>query len=320
MNWDTRVTGLLNCKYPILQGALHTYGNWKLAAAVAETGAYGTITAAISKTPEKLRDGIKRCRDATSGSFGVNLTFSYCPRIEEMLEVCIEEKVPVETSAYKPDSLAPRIKEAGLKWLHKSARVKDALRAEHLGADAVIIVGLEGTGFKHPLQLPTLTTIVWAMREIKIPVIAAGGIADAHGFLGALAAGADAVMMGTAFLATGECLMSDAAKRAIVDAAPDDPQLVRRVLAPPDPRAWDEVMQMRDKVPLDAWLHMLERVNLKEPDWKIPWGEGDNLEVRLSKMVSLAAGSIDHVATVKELIDTIIREAEAIRNSRPIFK
>lgn len=316
MEWKTRVTELLGCKYPIMQGAMHGYGNWKFAAAVAEAGAYGTITASVSRTPEKLRDDIKRCRDATSGCFGVNLTYSYCPRIEEMLEVCIDERVPVETSAYKPDALAPRIKEAGLKWLHKAARVRDALRAEKLGADAVIIVGLEGTGFKHPLQLPTLTSTVWAVREMKVPVIAAGGIADAHGFLGALAMGAEAVMMGTAFLATSECPMSDSAKEAIVRAAPDDPQLVRRVLAPPDPAAYEEVMQMRDKVPLDTWLHMLERINLKEKDWKTPQSEGDNLEVRLNKMVSLAAGAISRVTTVKELIDGIIRDAEQILSSR----
>ena len=144
MEWKTRVTELLGCKYPIMEGAFAGFGNWRFAAAVADTGAYGLITGHVSRTPEKLREDIRRCRDATDGSFGVNLSIGRFQRIEEMLEVCIEEGVKVETAGYKPDSLAPRIKEAGLTWIHKAARVKDALHAENLGADAVIVVGLEG--------------------------------------------------------------------------------------------------------------------------------------------------------------------------------
>ena len=106
----TRLTTLLGCKYPILQGAMAGLGNWQFAAAVANAGAHGTLTASVSRTPERLRADIRRCRKATNGSFGVNLTFGACPQIEEMLEVCIAERVPVETAAYKPDSLAPRIK------------------------------------------------------------------------------------------------------------------------------------------------------------------------------------------------------------------
>lgn len=92
---------------------------------MAEAGAFGMITAASTKTPERLREEIRQCKDATDKSFGVNLSFASCPQIDEMLEVCISEGIRVvETVAYKPDSLAPRIKEARLKWIHKSATVK----------------------------------------------------------------------------------------------------------------------------------------------------------------------------------------------------
>lgn len=313
MEWKTRVTELLGCKYPILQGAMHGFGNWKFAAAVAEAGAHGTITASVSKTPERLLKDIRRCREATDKSFGVNLTFGVCPGIEDMLEVCINEGIRVvETAAYIPKTLAPRIREAGLTWIHKTARVKDALNAERLGANAVIVVGLEGTGFKHPLQLPTMTTTVLAVRQLKVPFIAAGGIGDAHGFLGALGMGAEGIMMGTAFLATRECPMSETAKESIVQTAADDPRLVYQVLAPPDPEAYKEVMKMRRQVPLADWLRMLERVNLKDLDWKAPWGTDTEMETRLNRMVSLAVGVIDHVPTVKELIDSIIHDAEQI--------
>jgi NAD(P)H-dependent flavin oxidoreductase YrpB (nitropropane dioxygenase family) len=163
VEWKTRVTRLLGCRVPVLEGAFGGFGTWRFAAAVADTGAYGLITASVYRTPEKLREAIRSCRNATDGAFGVNLSFGICPRIEEMLDVCVEEKVPVETAAYKPDSLAPRIKESGLTWVHKCARVKDAVHAERLGADAVIIVGLEGVGFKSPEQLPTLISTIQAI-------------------------------------------------------------------------------------------------------------------------------------------------------------
>lgn len=321
MEWKTRVTELLGCKYPILQGAMAGLGNWQWAAAVAEAGAHGIITASVSGTPDRLREDIRRCRDTTDKSFGVNLSFGICPQIEGMLEVCIEERVPVETAIYKPDSLAPRIKEGEVKWIHKTARVKDAVHAERLGADAVIIVGLEGTGFKSPEQLTTMTTIVWAKRELKIPLIAAGGIGDARGFLGALGMGADGIMMGTAFLPTKECSLSEAAKEAIVRTTPDNPELRHRVLASPDPKAYAEVMKMRDEVPLDKWLRMLEHVNLKDKDWKNT-SEYTLLqhESEPSRLASLAVVAIDRMPTVKELIDSIIQEAEELLDSWQFLK
>ena len=331
MEWKTRVTELLDCKYPIVQGAIAGLGNWQLAAAVAEAGAHGMITASVSRTPEKLREDIKRCRDATDKSIGVNLSFGICPRIEEMLEVCIEAKIPVETSIYKPDSLVPRIKESGLTWMHKTARVKDALYAESLGADAVIVVGPEGTGFKNPEQLPTMTTTIWGTRQIKIPFIAGGGLGDGRGLLGALGMGADGIMMGTAFLATKECSANDRMKQAIVHASPDNPQLRHRVLASADPKAYAEVMAMRGKIPMDKWLNMLERVNLKDENWREAAGynapptgseiadQSTALDAGL-RMVSLAVAVIDHVPTVKELIDNIVREAEEILNRWEFLK
>jgi len=316
MEWKTKITELLGCKYPILEGAYSTFGDWNFAAAVAETGAHGLITASVSQTPERLREDIKRCRDATDGSFGVNLSFGICPRIEEMLEVCIEEGVQVETAIYKPDSLAPRIKEGGVKWIHKTARVKDALHAERLGADAIIIVGLEGIGFKSIDQLPTLTTTVWGTRVIKVPFIAAGGIGDARGFLGALGMGADGIMMGTAFMATKECPIKNAAKQRLAQARPDDPRIRHHVLDTPDPEAYEEVVKMRDKVPLKEWLRMLENVNLKARDWK----KTEHSIGGLSMLGSLAVEVIDHVPTVKEFIDNITHGAEELLDSWQFLK
>jgi nitronate monooxygenase len=209
--------------------------------------------------------------------------------------------------------LAPRIKESGLKWIHKAARVRDAVYAEALGADAVIVVGLEGTGFKSPEQLPTMISTIWALRQIKVPVIAAGGIGDAHGFLGALGMGAEGVMMGTAFMATKECPVKDTIKEAIVEVKPDNPELRYRVLAVANPKDLEEVMKLRSTIPLNEWMPMLERVNLKDPNWRNPTApdQNTNIDSRL-RMVSLAAGVIDSVPSVKEFVDSIIAEAEEL--------
>jgi len=280
MEWKTKITDLLGCKVPILQGATERFGVWQFAAAVAGAGAHGTITASVSKTPEQLRQDIRKCKDATSGTFGVNLSIGICPQIDEMLEVCIAEQVPVETAMYKPDALAARIKQSGLKWIHKSARVRDAVHAQELGVDAVILVGLEGAGFKNPAQLPTLTTILHGVRRLSVPVIAAGGIGDAHGFLGALALGAEGVMMGSAFLTTEESPISQEYKEAMIGLNLDDPEFRNRVMTP---RIFDP------KAPLQA---------AKEINW--------------ADAASFSVASIDRVLSVKELLEKITSEAEAI--------
>jgi len=292
MEWNTRVTELLGCKYPILQGALAGLGNWKFAAAVANAGAHGTMTASVSRTPQRLKEDIARCKEASAeapGTFGVNLSIGICPDIEAMLEVCIAEKVPIETSVYKPDALAARIKASGLPWIHKAARVKDAVHAVEVGANAIILVGLEGAGIKNPEQLPTMTTIIWGRSKIEVPLIAAGGIGDAHGLMAALGMGADGIMIGTVFLATRECVIKDSMKEAIIKLTPDNPDLRQRVMIPGQPRR-----------PIDAAIEPVET------DWSLS--------------ASFAAGVIDRIPTVQGLIDAVIDGAEQILNGWEFLK
>ena len=313
MRWKTRVTELLDCEYPILQGALSRIGNWKFAASVSESGAHGCLTAAVSLTPDKLRDDIKRCKDATDKAFSVNITVGMCPHIDEMLDVCLEEGIEViETAVFTADEYGKRIKDAGRKWIHKTATIKHALHSQNQGADAVMLVGLEGIGFKNISQLPTMTTIAWAARHIKVPIIAAGGIGDARTFLGALALGAEGVMMGTAFMATKECPISDRFKEKMVGAFPDNPHLRNTVLAPPNPKEYEEAMKKRGEMPLEKWLTGLERVMLKHDDWRVApemWNEDYD---RLSSLMSFAVTYVDHIPTVKEFVEGIIGDAEKI--------
>ena len=197
--------------------------------------------------------------------------------------------------------------------------MKDAIHAEKLGADAVIVVGLEGVGFKNPVQLPTMITTTWGVKQLEVPFIAAGGIGDGRGFMGALGMGAEGIMMGTAFMATRECPTNEASKKAMVQSSPDDPQLRYRVLTSSDPDKYAEVMKMRDKVPMEEWLPMLERIQPRESDWGAG-GDAGQAKAAASRVGSLAVGMIEQVPTVKEFIDSIIREAEEILDSWQFLK
>lgn len=318
MEWKTRISDILGSTYPIIQGAYGGFGTSAIAAPVSEAGGFGIITAGALRTPEKFREDIRRARSMTDQPFGVNLTVGICPHVDEMREVAIEERVPVIfTAAYRADDHGKKIQEAGLKWVHKVATVHHAVAAERQGADAVVIVGLEGAGFKSIHQLPTLIAITTAVRLIKVPVIAAGGIGDAHGFLSALGMGAEGVYLGTAFMATRECPISERYKQTLVDGQPWDPNIRDLALAPPKAEEYEKVMKQRDSTPRDKWLQKLELVLLKESadtaiDFESLFQEYDpEVALRLGGG-SLAVGVIDNVLTCKELIDGMIQGAEEI--------
>jgi len=314
MNWNTRVTRLLGSRYPIIQGAFGGFGRADLAAPVSAAGGFGIITASALRTPQRLKDDIDKARSMTDAPFGINFSIGLCPNVDAMLETAIQERVPVIfTSAFRADNYGKRVQAAGLKWVHKVASVQHAVAAERQGADAVVIVGLEGTAFKSIHQLPTLVSITAAVRHIKVPIIAAGGIGDARGVLAALAMGAEGVYMGTRFLATTECPISDKHKQALVQAQPWDQEYRERALNPPRPEEYQKLMGERGNMPMDKWLQQLESVMFRHtPDGEIDWDSGLDVEVALRIAGgSLAVGVIDRVMSVKELIDTIVREAES---------
>jgi len=313
MEWKTRITEMLGIRYPIIQGAYAGFGTSKIAVPVSEAGGLGIITASALKTPKALRADIRRAKTLTDKPIGVNLSVGICPEIDEMREVAIEEAISVvETAAYKATDHGKRLKEAGVKWIHKVATVNHAIIAEKQGVDAVVIVGLEGVGFKSVDQLPTLTSITWAAKKIKIPIIAAGGIGDARGFLAALAMGAEGVYMGTAFMGTKECPITKRHKQFLVDTAPNDPKMIRKVLAPPDPGVLEKVMKQKGKIPHDEWRTKLEMVLLKEdPDREHSFGPE---EVLRAAPASLAVSAIDKIVDVKDLINGIVEGAEEILN------
>jgi len=295
MEWKTRITELLGCRYPIIQAAFGGFGRSVLAVSVSEAGGFGIIEATALGTPEKLRKDIRKARSMTDKPFGVNLSLIGHPRIDELRDVAIEERVAaIFTSAYKAEEHGKRIKEAGIPWIHKVGTIKHALATERHGPDALVVVGIEGEGEKAASHLTTLTTISMATKMLKTPVIAAGGIGDGRTFLAALAMGAEAVYMGTAFMATKECPIAERHKQALVNASPYDTEIRDRVFAPPPP-GLDELTRKQAVYQLvgDAKPHSTSH--------PMPVMGG-----------SMAVGAITKIVTVKELIDNIIQEAEEL--------
>jgi len=305
MRWKTRITELLKIQYPIIEGAMAGLGTVELAVPVSNAGGLGMITAWMLRKPERLRKAIRKAKSMTNKPFAVNFSPTMDPSLLPMLDVAIEEEVPIiETAASRAAEYGERIKKAGLIWIHKVQTVRHALAAERDGADAVCIMGLEGAGLKSHNLLTTMVTIPMAAKKLNIPIIAAGGIGDARGFLGALALGAEAVQLGSVFCAVKECKLADHRKQALVNADPYDPRWRDPILKTPKPEDLQRVMTA------STTKEMLKAAGQAE-DFGIPKEAGTGA-------ISLAIGHIDEVLSVEELIEKMIGEAEEILRTKGI--
>lgn len=234
----TRLCDLLGIEYPIIQGGMVWIANAELAAAVSNAGGLGLIspTAGMSRNGdqvENLKNQIKMAKSLTSKPLGVNLPILNNPQIEELVATVIDAKVNVAvTAAGNPALYTSRFKEAGIKVLHVVAAVRHAQSAERRGVDAVIAEGYEAGGHNGLDELTTFTLIPQVVDAVTIPVVAAGGIADARGAVAALALGADGIQMGTLFIATNECAAHQNFKEAILKASDIDTAITGRKLGP----------------------------------------------------------------------------------------
>lgn len=220
MTFRTRFTETFGIEHPIVCGGMTAVGKAPLIAAVANAGALGFLTALTQPTPEELTQEIGRVRDLTDRPFGVNLTM--LPTInpvpyDEYADAIVQAGIPfVETAGNNPEPFMPGFKAAGIKVIHKAVTVRHALKAQSLGVDAVSIDGFECAGHPGEDDIGGLVLIPAAADQLEIPIIASGGIADARGLVAALALGADAVNMGTRFVATQEAPIHDNIKQQIV--------------------------------------------------------------------------------------------------------
>jgi nitronate monooxygenase len=230
----TQVTELLGTRYPIIQGGMQWVGTAELASAVSNAGALGILTALTQPTPDDLRREIERCRTMTDQPFGVNLTILPTitpPPYAEYLQVIMDSGVRiVETAGNNPRDFIGALKERGIKVVHKCTSVRHALSAERAGVDVVSIDGFECAGHPGEDDIPNLILIPAAVRALKIPVVASGGIGDGRGMAAALALGAQGINMGTRFMVTREAPIHDNIKQALVKAGERDTNLMFRTL------------------------------------------------------------------------------------------
>ncbi len=316
----TRITELFGIEHPIIQGGMHYVGFAELAAAVSNAGGLGIITGLTQKTPKDLANEIARCHAMTTKPFGVNLTFlpslkipDYPRYIDAILEGGIKI---VETAGRNPQDHLPRLQRAGIRIIHKCTSVRHALKAEALGCDAVSVDGFECAGHPGEDDVPNMILLPRAADELKIPIVASGGMADARSLVAALALGADGINMGTRFIATREAPVHDNVKRAILAASELDTRLIMRSL-----RNTERVLKNR----------AVERLTEKEKslgaalsfnDIK-PEVAGVYPRVMIDGDVDagawscgMVAGLIHDIPTCKELIDRIMRGAHALIRGR----
>ena len=228
---NNRITSLLGIEYPIIQAGMIWCSGWELASAVSNAGGLGLIGAG-SMYPDVLRQHIQKCKKATSKPFGVNVPLLY-PNIEEIMQIIIEEKVPIVfTSAGNPKTWTSKLKEHGIKVVHVIANKKFALKCEEAGVDAIVAEGFEAGGHNGREETTTLVLIPIIREATKLPLIAAGGIASGSSMLACFALGAEAVQMGTRFVASLESSGHSSFKNKVVESQEGETMLVLKQLTP----------------------------------------------------------------------------------------
>lgn len=310
----TRICQLLGIEYPIIQGGMTWIANAELAAAVSEAGGLGIISpnagmAPGANTAEHLRRQINKARSLTDKPFGINLVLQD-PGAKELVDVAIEEKIPaVTTSAGNPATYTSYLKEAGVKVLHLVASVRHAKGAEGRGVDAVIAEGYEAGGHNGFDEMPTFVLIPQVVDAVQIPVVAAGGIADARGFIAALALGAEGVQMGTRFVATHECIAHQKVKEAIVSTIDTGTAISGRKLGPTrglKNELTDKILEMESRGATAEELQSFIGAGRA----RLGSLEGDLVEGEA--YAGVIAGMITEIVSVGEVIRNIVEGSETI--------
>lgn len=316
----TRITELFGIEHPIIQGGMHFVGFAELAAAVSNAGGLGIITGLTQKTPELLAGEIRRCREMTDNPFGVNLTFLpvlKAPDYPGYIRAIVEGGVKiVETAGNNPQKWLPGLHEAGVKVIHKCTSVRHSLKAEAIGCDAVSVDGFECGGHPGEDDIPNFILLPRAAEALKIPFVASGGMADGRSLVAALALGADGMNMGTRFIATQEAPVHEKVKQAIVAASELDTRLVMRPLRNTERVLTNSAVErlLEKERKLGANLKFEDIMNEVAGVYPRIMLEGDMDAGAWS--CGMVAGLIHDVPTVKELIDRIMAEAEALIRQR----
>ncbi len=300
-----RVTEILGCKFPLILGPMRQITLGEMAAAVSKTGGFGQI-AASGLSGELLKKELNTARKITSNPIGVNIPV-YRSNALEALDVCIKMGVKtITTSAGNPAKLIDRIKDAGLKVLHKVSNVKMAITAQEAGVDGIIATGFEAGGHIGKDDITTLCLVPELVNILQIPVIAAGGIADEKGMIAALALGAEGVEVGTRFIATYECPVPDFFKDLTVSSASNSTLLLgkkgmpMRVLK----NAAAEIISSRENGEESSGKEIKNMAYIQD---------ADNLDSAIMPGGQVA-GLVNDIKNASEIFPDMVRNAQALIN------
>ena len=299
-----RITELFKIKYPIIQGGMVWVSGQKLASAVSNAGGLGIIGAG-SMYPDILLEHIKKCKKATKEPFAVNVPLFY-PDLEEIIKIIIEQKVKIVfTSAGNPKLYTKYLQNKGIKVVHVVSSVKFALKSQEAGVDAIVAEGFEAGGHNGREETTTLTLIPMVKKEINIPLIAAGGIATGRGMLATRILGADAVQIGSRFVASKESSAHINFKNEVVKAKDGDTILTLKELIP--------ARLLKNKFYRDLEKLYANNANIKEikkhlgrARAKLGMFEGDLDEGELE--IGQIAGLISEIKSAKDIVSEIVEE------------
>ena len=305
-----KITQLFNIKYPIIQGGMIWNSGYKLASAVSNAGGLGLIGAG-SMYPEVLREHIQKCKKATDKPFGVNVPMLY-PNIEEIINIIVEEGVKIVfTSAGNPKTWTSFLKEKGITVVHVVSSSVFALKAQDAGVDAVVAEGFEAGGHNGREETTTFTLIPMVKENIKIPLIAAGGIANGRGMLAAMVLGADGVQVGSRFAASVESSAHENFKNKIIATKEGETQVTLKELAPVrliKNKFYQDVQDLYAKCPTKEELsELLGRARAKHGMFE---GDLDEGELEIGQI----AGLIHHIKPAAEIISEMITDFELAKN------
>jgi enoyl-[acyl-carrier protein] reductase II len=304
-----KITQLFKIKYPIIQGGMIWNSGYKLASAVSNAGGLGLIGAG-SMYPEVLREHIQKCKKATDKPFGVNVPMLY-PNIEEIINIIVEEDVKIVfTSAGNPKTWTSFLKEKGITVVHVVSSSVFALKAQDAGVDAVVAEGFEAGGHNGREETTTFTLIPMVKEKIKIPLIAAGGIATGRGMLAAMVLGADGVQVGSRFAASVESSAHENFKNKILETKEGETQVTLKELSPVrliKNKFYQDVQDLYSKCPNKEDLTaLLGRARAKRGMF-----EGDLIEGELE--IGQIAGLIYAIKPASEIIEEMISEFNLAR-------
>lgn len=307
---SNKITSLFNIKYPIIQAGMIWASGWRLASASSNSGILGLIGAG-SMYPDVLREHIQKCKKATDKPFGVNVPMLY-PNIEEIMNIIVEEGVKIVfTSAGNPNTWTSWLKERGILVVHVVSSVKFALKAQDAGVDAIVAEGFEAGGHNGREETTTLTLIPMVHEHLKIPLIAAGGIATGQSMLATMILGADGVQIGSRFVASEEASSHTNFKNLVINSKEGDTHLTLKELAPVrmiKNKFYYEVQELyKNCASVEELKILLGRARAKRGMFE---GDMEDGELEIGQI----SGLIHDIKPVSKIVSDLINEFNEAKN------